>query len=86
MMTDPEELFTPNKALVVDDRHWDHWFWALPTGCPPPGKEQGWDFGPNAWEENPDDHPPRDLLENRHRANRGLSLAPNPAPHRLNYE
>mmetsp|Transcript_7952 Transcript_7952/g.15993 ORF Transcript_7952/g.15993 Transcript_7952/m.15993 type:complete len:1059 (+) Transcript_7952:127-3303(+) len=37
MLSDPEVLFTPSEANVVDDDRWIHWFWDQPQGVPEGG-------------------------------------------------
>ena len=32
MLTDPEVLFSPHDAQVVQDRNWGEWFWLHPSG------------------------------------------------------
>ena len=34
MVSDPEEMFTPAKAIVLDDDQWSTWFQELPSGVP----------------------------------------------------
>jgi len=37
MLSDPEDLFTPSEATVLDDDNWHKWFEELPLGVPEEG-------------------------------------------------
>jgi len=39
MISDPEDLFTPKEAEVIDDKKWDDWFWAQDKGIPQSGRK-----------------------------------------------
>ncbi|GMH96973.1 hypothetical protein TrVE_jg4543 [Triparma verrucosa] len=78
MLTDPEVLFSPHDAQVVQDRKWGDWFWLHPTGVQYNRRlgenEEENEFGSNYYDNDYYDTPQNKIHNSDSKADKYTSL------------